>query len=93
MVAEEPGHDYNFGYAVNDPHNGDQHDQQESRQGGVVKGSYSLIETDGTRRIVHYTADPVNGFNAVVSHEGEPNKVVAPVVKYAPAPALGQYYH
>lgn len=35
--------------------------QQESRSGDVVQGSYSLVEPDGTRRIVEYTADPVQG--------------------------------
>lgn len=40
---------------------GDAKSQQESRSGDVVQGSYSLIEPDGTRRIVEYTADPVQG--------------------------------
>jgi len=44
--------------------------QQETRSGDVVQGAYSLIEADGTRRIVEYTADPVHGFNAVVRREG-----------------------
>lgn len=33
---------------------------------GVVRGSYSLTEADGTIRTVRYTADDANGFNAVV---------------------------
>lgn len=40
---------------------GDQKSQQESRSGDVVQGSYSLVEPDGTRRTVEYTADPVQG--------------------------------
>lgn len=40
---------------------GDSKSQQESRSGDVVQGSYSLVEPDGTRRIVEYTADPVQG--------------------------------
>lgn len=28
-------------------------------------GQYSLVEPDGSIRTVDYTADPVNGFNAV----------------------------
>lgn len=65
--------------------------QQETRSGDVVQGAYSLIEPDGTHRIVEYTADPVHGFNAVVRREGAPvAKVVAPIAKvvapaYAPA--------
>lgn len=31
-----------------------------------ILGSYSLVEPDGSVRTVLYTADPVNGFNAVV---------------------------
>lgn len=63
--------------------------QQESRSGDVVQGAYSLIEADGTRRIVEYTADPVHGFNAVVRREGAVVKAVAPVAKVlAPAPLL-----
>ncbi|KAK9869684.1 hypothetical protein WA026_003431 [Henosepilachna vigintioctopunctata] len=61
---------YDFNYGVQDPHTGDHKFQQESRDGDVVKGSYSLLEPDGTTRIVHYTADDHNGFNAVVEKEG-----------------------
>lgn len=37
---EEPDlkKNYEFGYAVHDPKNNDVHDQQESRENGVVKG-------------------------------------------------------
>ncbi|CAB3371590.1 Hypothetical predicted protein [Cloeon dipterum] len=79
---------YSYSYAVNDALTGDSKTQQESRDGDVVQGSYSLVEPDGSRRIVDYTADPVNGFNAVVHKE--PAVVHAPVahapVAYA-APA------
>lgn len=34
-----------------------------------MKGSYSLIEPDGSRRTVNYYSDPVNGFNAVVQKD------------------------
>jgi Insect cuticle protein len=33
-------------------------------------GGYSLYEPDGTKRIVEYTADDKNGFNAVVKRVG-----------------------
>lgn len=39
--------------------------------GDVVKGQYSLAEPDGTIRVVQYTADKVNGFNAVVKRIGK----------------------
>lgn len=46
----------------------------------MVQGSYSLVEPDGTRRVVEYTADPHNGFNAVVHKEplGAVKAAVAP---------------
>ncbi|XP_073998660.1 uncharacterized protein isoform X2 [Rhodnius prolixus] len=60
---------YNFEYSVHDAHTGDVKSQHETRDGDVVHGSYSLVEPDGTKRVVEYTADPHNGFNAVVHRE------------------------
>jgi len=58
---------YNFEYSVNDPHTYDVHSQSESSDGnGYVKGTYSLLEADGSTRVVEYTADDHNGFNAEV---------------------------
>ncbi|XP_026294613.1 cardiomyopathy-associated protein 5-like [Frankliniella occidentalis] len=61
---------YAFKYGVHDSHTGDVKDQQEERDGDVVKGEYSLLQPDGRKRIVHYTADKHSGFNAVVSYSG-----------------------
>ncbi|XP_066245658.1 cuticle protein 21-like [Euwallacea similis] len=61
---------YAFKYGVSDPHTGDHKSQTEVRDGEVVKGQYSLVEPDGSIRTVNYVADPVNGFNAVVSKSG-----------------------
>ncbi|KAL1497024.1 hypothetical protein ABEB36_008055 [Hypothenemus hampei] len=61
---------YAFKYGVSDPHTGDHKTQTEVRDGEVVKGQYSLVEPDGSIRTVSYVADPVNGFNAVVSKSG-----------------------
>lgn len=61
---------YAFKYGVHDPHTGDHKHQSETRDGDVVKGQYSLVEPDGSVRTVDYTADSVNGFNAVVSKSG-----------------------
>ena len=77
---------YAYDYGVNDPHTGDVKSQQEVRDGDVVKGSYSLNEPDGTVRVVDYTADPHNGFNAVVKKIGHAVHP-APVLKYG-APAI-----
>lgn len=51
----------------------------------MVQGSYSLLESDGTRRIVDYTADDHNGFNAVVRKEAAITKIAAPIIAAAPA--------
>lgn len=61
---------YKFGYAVKDPHTDDEKEAWEARHGDQVKGSYSLTEPDGTKRIVDYTSDKHNGFNAVVKKIG-----------------------
>ncbi|KAG8229064.1 hypothetical protein J437_LFUL005697 [Ladona fulva] len=66
----DPNPQYTFSYSVADAFTGDNKAQTESRNGDVVHGQYSLIEPDGTRRTVDYTADPVNGFNAVVHNSG-----------------------
>ncbi|KAL7297805.1 hypothetical protein TKK_0008838 [Trichogramma kaykai] len=94
----DPNPQYNYGYDVQDPNTGDYKSQQESRSGDQVRGSYSLLEADGTRRIVEYTADDHNGFNAVVRKEGTPliaQAQVAPVAKLAtyaqPALALRSF--
>ncbi|KAH1024239.1 cuticle protein 19 [Dendroctonus ponderosae] len=68
---------YAFKYGVSDPSTGDHKSQTEVRDGEVVKGQYSLVEPDGSIRTVNYVADPVNGFNAVVSKTG-PNVHVEP---------------
>lgn len=69
---------YQFAYNVQDSLTGDSKTQEETRDGDIVKGSYSLIEPDGSRRTVNYYADPINGFNAVVQKDLP--VVTAPVV-------------
>jgi len=79
---------YSYNYGVADGHTGDHKTQHESRDGDVVKGSYSVAEPDGTLRIVEYTADDHNGFNAVVKKIGHPvHPPPAPVVHAAPVHA------
>ncbi|PBC25168.1 cuticle protein 21-like [Apis cerana] len=85
----DPHPQYSYAYDVHDSLTGDAKSQQETRDGDLVQGSYSLIEADGTRRTVDYTADPVNGFNAVVRKEAAaaaPVAYAAPVAKIAAAP-------
>ncbi|XP_059480073.1 larval cuticle protein A2B-like [Neocloeon triangulifer] len=99
----DPNPQYSYSYDIQDALTGDSKGQSETRNGDVVQGSYSLVEPDGTRRTVEYTADPVNGFNAVVHREPAVAKAVvaapaiakvaapvayaAPVRAYAAAPA------
>lgn len=84
---------YSFNYGIKDPHTGDIKSQTEERDGDVVKGSYSLVEPDGSVRTVDYTADDHNGFNAVVHKTAPIHAHPAPIVKhYAPAP-IAHYAH
>ncbi|EDV48067.1 larval cuticle protein A2B [Drosophila erecta] len=92
-AAEEydPHPQYKYAYDVQDSLSGDSKSQVEERDGDVVRGEYSLIDADGYKRTVQYTADPINGFNAVVNREPLVKAVaVAPVVKTVAAP-VAQY--
>ncbi|XP_030374203.1 larval cuticle protein A1A [Scaptodrosophila lebanonensis] len=80
---------YSFGYDIQDGYTGDLKSQHETRHGDVVKGSYSVVDPDGTKRTVDYTADPHHGFNAVVRKEPLAYKPIpAPAPRPQPAHAL-----
>ncbi|XP_058976187.1 adult-specific cuticular protein ACP-20-like [Musca domestica] len=64
---------YDFAYGVEDSKTGDIKEQQESRDGDKVQGSYSLKESDGTTRLVTYTSDKKSGFEATVHKIGQAN--------------------
>ena len=81
---------YAFNYGVHDPHTGDIKQQYEERDGDVVKGGYSLVEPDGSIRVVEYTADDQNGFNAVVKKIG-PSQHPAPAVHHTPTAYVPAY--
>ncbi|XP_058066733.1 uncharacterized protein LOC131216297 [Anopheles bellator] len=90
---------YSFEYGVDDPHTGDHKKQWEFRDGDVVKGGYMLKEADGTTRVVEYTSDDHNGFNAVVKKFGhathpEPKQhnPYGYIGNYAGAYATGEHY-
>ncbi|BFF89642.1 larval cuticle protein A2B-like [Drosophila madeirensis] len=97
-AAEEydPHPQYKYAYDVQDSLSGDSKSQVEERDGDVVRGEYSLIDADGYKRTVQYTADPINGFNAVVNRvplehvKTVVKTVAAPVAHYA-APAVAHY--
>ncbi|ODM95331.1 Cuticle protein 19.8 [Orchesella cincta] len=76
----DPHPQYNYGYSVSDALTGDSKSAHESRDGDVVQGQYSLVEPDGSIRTVTYTADAINGFNAVVDRQA-PAVAVQKVVK------------
>jgi len=91
-VAPEPydAHpQYNYAYSVQDGLTGDAKNHQEARDGDVVQGQYSLVEPDGAVRTVTYTADPVNGFNAVVDRQAP----AVAVAKVAAVPAIAKVHH
>jgi hypothetical protein len=89
---------YSYKYGVTDYSTGDIKSQSESRDGDIVKGQYSLVEPDGTIRTVHYTADSVNGFNAVVKKTGQPAihptepLIKKPIVVTVPLPSAKPVY-
>ena len=58
---------YKYDYAVHDPETHDIKSQWEHRDGDLVKGAYSLMEPDGSMRLVEYHSDKDGGFNAIVS--------------------------
>ena len=80
----DPHPQYTYGYDVQDAITGDSKNQVENRDGGVVSGQYSLNDADGYRRIVDYTADPLNGFNAVVRREPLAIAAAPALLKAAP---------
>lgn len=66
---------YKFEYGVKDEKTGDHKSHWEHRDGDVVKGEYTLDEADGTQRVVEYSSDKHNGFNAVVKKIGHAHHV------------------
>ncbi|XP_013136027.1 PREDICTED: larval/pupal rigid cuticle protein 66-like [Papilio polytes] len=79
-----------FSYGVADPYTGDYKSQIESRAGDRVRGQYSLLDADGTRRTVDYAAG-AEGFNANVRKD--PALIPAAPASYAAAaPAYGYGY-
>ncbi|XP_025423655.1 cuticle protein 7-like [Sipha flava] len=81
-VQEEQQHEprsYHFQYAVHDDVTGDVKSQNEVSDGrGTVRGTYSLLEADGSTRVVEYTADDEHGYRAEV-------KKIQPEHKHAAA--------
>ncbi|TMW52337.1 hypothetical protein DOY81_002594 [Sarcophaga bullata] len=87
-VGYYPPAKYDYSYSVNDPTTGDIKSHSESRDGYYVRGAYSLVDPDGFKRTVTYTADNVNGFNAVVNREPFAIQYSAPVEGYKASGAV-----
>jgi len=81
----DPNPQYNFAFDVKDDDLTNYQNRQEERDGGVIKGSYSVVDPDGYVRTVTYTADSKNGFQAKVTREPTDVKVKFPVPTEAPA--------
>lgn len=69
LLFKDNGH-YHFEYGVHDPHTGDIKTHYETRHGKYVYGEYTLVEPDGTKRIVKYRVGPHTGFEAIVERVG-----------------------
>ncbi|XP_022113262.1 cuticle protein 19.8 isoform X2 [Pieris rapae] len=65
----DPSPSYQFGFDVNDDQYTNYQNRKEQRDGDVIKGSYSVVDSDGFIRTVTYTADPKEGFKAEVSRK------------------------
>ncbi|XP_042864475.1 uncharacterized protein LOC122248496 [Penaeus japonicus] len=59
---------YVFAYSITDPRNGADFWPTEESDGSVVSGQYHVLLPDGRRQMVHYRADPVNGFVSEVEY-------------------------
>ncbi|XP_037936065.1 putative mediator of RNA polymerase II transcription subunit 26 isoform X2 [Teleopsis dalmanni] len=73
---------YQFGFDVKDDEFTNYQNRKEIRDGSVIKGSYSVVDSDGFIRTVKYTADPKEGFKAEVIRE--PTDIVVKVPTPAP---------
>lgn len=88
VEAESPAN-YEFNYEVHDTNTGDIKRQHEKAENGHISGQYSLVDPDGFRRVVSYTADDHHGFQANVQREPVDHKLVAPAHGWQAKPAHG----
>ncbi|XP_073838097.1 cuticular protein 66D [Musca autumnalis] len=79
---EDQNSSYQFGFDVKDDEFTNYQNRKEVRDGGVIKGSYSVVDSDGFIRTVKYTADPKEGFKAEVIRE--PTDIVVKIPTPAP---------
>ncbi|CAL4151754.1 unnamed protein product, partial [Meganyctiphanes norvegica] len=85
-VYKHKARPYSYQYGVKSPYHGTDFGADESSDGNVVKGSYTVVLPDGRTQKVTYTADHYAGYNADVSYSG--------YAQYPkPAPYHPQPYH
>ena len=82
LIQDKTRPQFHYKYGVSDPLTGDQKTHTETRDGDVVKGQYSFVDSDGSVRIVKYTADSIHGFQAVVETI-PPRRNTVPVAEIA----------
>lgn len=80
----KPNPSYQFGFDVKDDEFTNYQNRKESREGNVIKGSYSVVDSDGFIRTVSYTADPKEGFKAEVVREPTDIRVKVPKPQLQP---------
>ncbi len=92
IVEHEEPANYDFTYSVHDEHTGDLKEQHETAKDGAVEGYYTLVDADGYRRIVHYTANHEQGFIARVERQplGHEQRIVKaqPVIAKVAVPVV-----
>ncbi|KAJ0180077.1 hypothetical protein K1T71_004668 [Dendrolimus kikuchii] len=87
----DPHPSYQFGFDVNDDQYTNYQNRKEQRDGDVIKGSYSVVDSDGFVRTVTYTADPKEGFRAEVSRQ--PTDIVVKIPTPKPQTLQPQLAH
>jgi len=65
----DPNPSYQFGFDVKDDEYTNYQNRKEVRDGGIIQGSYTVVDSDGFIRTVKYTAHPKDGFKAEVIRE------------------------
>merc|ERR1712212_195483 len=70
---EEPqeGMPFNYNWAVKDDYSGNDYNHRSESDGEVTQGEYRVLLPDGRTQIVTYRSDPISGFEAEVTYEGE----------------------
>lgn len=79
---------YQFGFDVKDDEYTNYQQRKEVRDGNVIKGSYSVVDSDGFIRTVTYTADPKEGFKADVVRQ--PTDIVVKIPTPSPDNSIGK---